>query len=106
MATGHYVQRVERNGKAELHAVLTPTKTRATSSSPPHRSNWIFCGFPLAGMTRNNRALATPASAECLDKPDSQGICLSSAEWQLLSDVIEKLRAPARADPGEIVACP
>jgi len=101
MATGHYVQRVERNGRAELHRGVDPDKDQSYFLFATTQEQLDFLRFPLGNLTKaQTRALAEKYKLAIADKPDSQDICFVPTGGY--AKVIEKLR-PGSSEPGEII---
>lgn len=101
MATGHYVQRVVKDGKAELHRGADPDKDQSYFLFATTQEQLDFLRFPLGGMKKDEtRALAAKFNLATAEKPDSQDICFVPTGGY--AKVIEKLR-PGAAEPGEIV---
>ncbi len=101
MATGHYVQRVMKNGRAELHRGADPEKDQSYFLFATTQEQLDFLRFPLGGLRKEEtRALAARFGLATADKPDSQDICFVPTGGY--AKVIEKLR-PGAAEPGEIV---
>jgi tRNA-uridine 2-sulfurtransferase len=101
MATGHYVQRVMRDGKAELHTGQDTGKDQSYFLFATTQPQLDFLRFPLGGMTKDDtRTLAARYGLAVSDKPDSQDICFVPTGGY--ASVIEKLR-PGACDPGDIV---
>ncbi len=101
MATGHYVQRVMNNGRAELHRGADPDKDQSYFLFATTQEQLDFLRFPLGGLRKEEtRALAAKFGLATAEKPDSQDICFVPTGGY--AKVIEKLR-PGAAEPGEIV---
>ena len=101
MATGHYVQRVMNEGRAELHRGVDPDKDQSYFLFATTQEQLDFLRFPLGGLHKDEtRALAAKFNLAVVDKPDSQDICFVPTGGY--AKVIEKLR-PGAAEPGEIV---
>lgn len=101
MATGHYVQRVMKDGKAELHRGADPDKDQSYFLFATTQEQLDFLRFPLGGLRKEEtRALAEQYGLAVADKPDSQDICFVPTGGY--AKVIEKMR-PNAAEPGEIV---
>jgi tRNA-uridine 2-sulfurtransferase len=101
MATGHYVQRVVRDGRSELHSGVDSGKDQSYFLFATTQEQLDFLRFPLGGMTKEHtRALASRYGLAVSSKPDSQDICfVPNGNY---ASVIEKLR-PGACDAGEIV---
>ena len=101
MATGHYVQRVVNNGRAELHRAADADKDQSYFLFATTQEQLEFLRFPLGGMRKEEtRALAEKFNLAVAEKPDSQDICFVPTGGY--AKVIEKLR-PDAAQPGQIV---
>ncbi len=101
MATGHYVQRVEHDGKAQLMRGADPDKDQSYFLFATTQEQLDFLRFPLGGMDKTKtRALAQQYGLAVADKPDSQDICFVPTGGY--ADVVKKLR-PGAIRPGEIV---
>ena len=101
LATGHYVQRVERAGRAELHRGADPAKDQSYFLFATTQEQLDFLRFPLGGKSKDEtRALAARFGLNVADKPDSQDICFVPTGHY--SDLVQKLR-PEAIQPGEIV---
>jgi tRNA-uridine 2-sulfurtransferase len=101
MATGHYVQRVMNNNRAELHRGADPDKDQSYFLFATTQEQLDFLRFPLGGLRKEEtRALADKFGLAVADKPDSQDICFVPTGGY--AKVIEKLR-PGASEPGEIV---
>jgi tRNA-uridine 2-sulfurtransferase len=101
MATGHYVQRITKNGQAELHSGVDSGKDQSYFLFATTQAQLNFLRFPLGGMTKEDtRALAERYDLAVSAKPDSQDICfVPDGNY---AKVIEKLR-PEAAQAGDIV---
>jgi len=102
MATGHYIQRMMGNEKAELHSAADPTKDQSYFLFSTTQDQLDYLRFPLGHHASKDetRALAAKYGLSVADKPDSQDICfVPNGDY---AAVIEKLR-PGAAEPGDIV---
>jgi tRNA-specific 2-thiouridylase len=102
MATGHYVRRVEQNGRAQLHKAADSARDQSYFLFATTQEQLDFLRFPLGGMQSKTetRALAERFGLAVKDKPDSQDICfVPSGNY---AKVIERLR-PGASEPGEMV---
>lgn len=102
MATGHYIQRKEGPGGAELHMASDPARDQSYFLFTTTRPQLDFLRFPLGHLESKaqTRALAARHGLAVADKPDSQDICfVPNGNY---AAVIEKLR-PGAAEPGRIV---
>ena len=102
MATGHYIQRKNGPGGAELHMAADAARDQSYFLFSTTREQLDFLRFPLGHLASKaeTRALAARHGLSVADKPDSQDICfVPSGNY---AAVIEKLK-PGAAEPGEIV---
>ena len=101
LATGHYVQRVDTSGGAELHRGSDPAKDQSYFLFATTPDQLDYLRFPLGGMSKDEtRALAHRYGLSVADKPDSQDICfVPNGRY---GDVVRRLR-PGAVEPGEIV---
>lgn len=101
MATGHYIQRLEVDGRAELHRGHDGGKDQSYFLFATTADQLDFLRFPLGAMDKSQtRKLAVELGLTVAAKPDSQDICF--VPTGKYTDVIEKLR-PNAAVPGDIV---
>jgi tRNA-specific 2-thiouridylase len=101
MATGHYVRRLERGGRAELHRAVDPARDQSYFLFATTREQLDFLRFPLGGLEKPEvRRLAAELGLAVADKPDSQDICF--VPEGRYTTVLDRLR-PHAAAPGEIV---
>ena len=101
LATGHYVQRLENNSKAELHQGADTTKDQSYFLFTTTQEQLDFLRFPLGGNSKEQtRALAAQFGLSVADKPDSQDICFVPTGHY--SDLVQKLR-PEAIVAGNIV---
>ena len=101
LATGHYVRRLERAGRAELHAGADLNRDQSYFLFATTQDQLDFLRFPLGALSKDEtRALAARHGLSVADKPDSQDICfVPSGRY---AELIERLR-PGAGEPGEIV---
>ncbi|MDW3221389.1 MAG: tRNA 2-thiouridine(34) synthase MnmA [Paracoccaceae bacterium] len=102
MATGHYIQRHQGVGGAELHAAADSTRDQSYFLFSTTPEQLEFLRFPLGHLASkaDTRELAARYGLSVADKPDSQDICfVPNGDY---ASVILKLR-PEAADPGNIV---
>lgn len=102
MATGHYIQRMMGDEKAELHSAADPSKDQSYFLFSTTQEQLDYLRFPLGHHATKDetRALAAKYGLSVADKPDSQDICfVPNGDY---AAVIEKLR-PGAAEPGDIV---
>jgi tRNA-uridine 2-sulfurtransferase len=102
MATGHYVQRKEENGQAQMHRAADPSRDQSYFLFTTTGEQLDFLRFPLGHLKskEETRQLAAQFGLQVADKPDSQDICFVPNGGY--AGVIEKLR-PGALEPGEIV---
>jgi tRNA-specific 2-thiouridylase len=101
IATGHYVQKVVRDGRAELHRGADPDKDQSYVLFGLRRSLLPHLLFPVGGYRKEEvRALARGAGLAVADKPDSVEICFvpDSDHAALI-----RRRRPELATAGRIV---
>ena len=101
LATGHYVQRIDADGSAELHRGADPSKDQSYFLFATTPDQLDYLRFPLGGMSKDEtRTLAHKYGLAVADKPDSQDICfVPNGRY---SEVVRRLR-PGVVEPGEIV---
>ena len=101
LATGHYVRRLEKDGKAELHSGFDTGKDQSYFLFTTTQEQLDFLRFPIGHLNKaKTREMAKDFGLEIADKPDSQDICfVPDGKY---SSVIEKMR-PGALDDGEIV---
>ena len=101
LATGHYVRRVVKGGRAELHKGADPARDQSYFLYGTTREQLDFLRFPLGGLTKPEvRHLAAEAGLAVAAKPDSQDICfVPDGDY---AGLVKQLR-PETAAPGDIV---
>ena len=101
LATGHYVRRVVRGGKAELWKGRDPARDQSYFLYGTTAEQLDYLRFPLGDLPKSEvRRLAAEAGLIVADKPDSQDICfIPDGNYARL---VKTLR-PETAAPGEIV---
>jgi tRNA-specific 2-thiouridylase len=101
LATGHYVQKIEKNGQIELHQGASPEKDQSYFLFATTKEQLDYLLFPLGGQTKEEtRKLAAKYNLSVADKPDSQDICfVPQGNYR---EVIEKLR-PNSSIPGRFI---
>ncbi|MDJ1407768.1 MAG: tRNA 2-thiouridine(34) synthase MnmA [Candidatus Midichloria sp.] len=101
LATGHYVQKIIKNGAAELHKGFDPTKDQSYFLFTITKEQLEFLEFPVGHLNKSNtRDLANRYGLNVADKPDSQDICFVPEGGY--TKIIEKLR-PEAFEVGNIV---
>lgn len=101
LATGHYVQRIEVDGKAQLHSGFDDGKDQSYFLFTTTQEQLDFLRFPIGHLNKSKtRELANEFGLNVADKPDSQDICfVPNGDY---SNVIQKLR-PGALESGNIV---
>ncbi|GBQ10382.1 tRNA 2-thiouridine(34) synthase MnmA [Swaminathania salitolerans] len=102
MATGHYVRRVEGEGRSELHRPADLSRDQSWFLFATTQDQLDYLRFPLGDMPDKDavRGLAETFGLAIAAKPDSQDICfVPSGSY---ADVVETLR-PETGGEGEIV---
>lgn len=102
LATGHYVKRIEKNGKAQLHTAEDLKKDQSYFLFTITEKQLDFLRFPLGDILSKDetRALAHKYGLNVANKKDSQDICfIPNGSY---ADTIKKLR-PNTAKPGAIL---
>lgn len=101
LITGHYVRRVEKEGRAELHQAVDATRDQSYFLFATTQEQLDYLRFPLGGMLKSEtREQARRLGLGVSEKPDSQDICFVPAGGY--ASVIEKYR-PGALEPGEII---
>ena len=76
LATGHYVRRIVRDGRAELHKGADVRRDQSYFLYGTTRDQLDFLRFPLGDLPKDKvRAIAAELTLEVAGKPDSQDIC-------------------------------
>ncbi len=101
LATGHYVQRLVKDGHAQMHRAADPTKDQSYFLFATTQEQLDFLRFPLGGWDKSvTRAHAQRLGLLNAEKPDSQDICfVPNGDY---AKVVKKLR-PAAGDSGDII---
>lgn len=101
LATGHYVRRVEREGRVELWKGRDPARDQSYFLYGTTRDQLHYLRFPLGDLPKSvTRKLAVEAGLVVADKPDSQDICfVPDGDY---AGLVKRLR-PETAAPGDIV---
>jgi tRNA-specific 2-thiouridylase len=101
LATGHYVRRVVRDGRAELWKGRDPARDQSYFLYGTTADQLDFVRFPLGDLPKAEvRRLAGEGGLIVADKPDSQDICfVSDGDY---ASLVKALR-PETAAPGDIV---
>lgn len=102
MATGHYVQRSDKDGTAAMLRAADPSRDQSYFLFATTQEQLDFLRFPLGHLKSKDetRALAARFGLQVADKPDSQDICFVPTGGY--AKVIEKLR-PGALESGLVV---
>jgi len=101
LATGHYVRRVEREGRVEMWKGRDPSRDQSYFLYGTTADQLAYLRFPLGDLPKSEtRRLAEEAGLVVANKPDSQDICfVPDGDY---ASLVKKLR-PETAAPGPIV---
>jgi len=101
LITGHYVNRIKKNGNAEMYRATDLTKDQSYFLFSTTQEQLDFLRFPLGSITKDaTRKIATELNLNIADKPDSQDICfVPNGDY---ASVIRKFR-PESFKPGDIL---
>jgi tRNA-specific 2-thiouridylase len=101
LATGHYVRRIVRDGRAELHKGADPRRDQSYFLYGTTRDQLDFLRFPLGDLPKPEvRAIAAGLGLEVAAKPDSQDICfVPDGDY---AGLVKRIRPETEA-PGDIV---
>jgi len=101
LATGHYIQRAMKDGKARLAPAIDASKDQSYFLFATTQQQIDFLRFPLGGLTKDEtRAHAERFNLPVAAKPDSQDICfVPNGDY---AAVVKKIRPDAQK-PGDIV---
>ncbi len=76
LVTGHYVNRIQNNGKAEMYRAFDISRDQSYFLFATTQEQLNFLRFPLGALNKKNtRNIATELNLNVADKPDSQDIC-------------------------------
>ena len=76
LATGHYVNRIQKNGKAEMYRATDLTRDQSYFLFSTTQEQLDFIRFPLGSLKKKEtRQIALELNLNVADKPDSQDIC-------------------------------
>jgi len=76
LITGHYVNRIQKNGSAEMYRALDLTRDQSYFLFNTTQQQLNFLRFPLGKIKKNDtRKIASELKLNVADKPDSQDIC-------------------------------
>jgi tRNA-specific 2-thiouridylase len=101
LATGHYVRRVVRYGRAELHKGADPRRDQSYFLYGTTGEQLDFLRFPLGDLPKDEvRTIAADLALEVAAKPDSQDICfVPDGDY---AGLVKRIRPETEA-PGDIV---
>ena len=101
LATGHYVRRVMKGGRSELHKGADPRRDQSYFLYGTTRDQLDFLRFPLGDLPKDEvRRIAAQLGLEVAAKPDSQDICfVPDGDY---AGLVKRIRPDTEA-PGEIV---
>src|SRR5919107_796822 len=101
LATGHYVRRVVRDAKVEMHKGSDPRRDQSYFLYGTTREQLDFLRFPLGDLPKDEvRGIAAELELEVAAKPDSQDICfVPDGDY---AGLVKRLRPETEA-PGDIV---
>ena len=101
LVTGHYVSRIEKNGKAEMYRATDLTRDQSYFLFATTQEQLNFLRFPLGKLKKNEtRKIAAELNLNVADKPDSQDICF--VPNNNYASVIKKYR-PKSFKKGDIL---
>ena len=76
LVTGHYVNRIQKNGKAEMYRATDLTRDQSYFLFTTTQDQLNFLRFPLGNIKKDEtRKIALKLNLNVADKPDSQDIC-------------------------------
>tara|TARA_Y100000590_G_scaffold420636_1_gene523541 strand:+ start:42 stop:1190 length:1149 start_codon:yes stop_codon:yes gene_type:complete len=76
LITGHYVNRIQENGKAEMYRAADLTRDQSYFLFSTTQEQLNFLRFPLGVLKKKEtRKIAVDLNLNVADKPDSQDIC-------------------------------
>ena len=76
LVTGHYVNRIQNNGNAEMYRAADLTRDQSYFLFTTTQEQLNFLRFPLGGLNKEEtRKIASELNLNVADKPDSQDIC-------------------------------
>src|SRR5690348_2458769 len=101
LATGHYVRRLAKNGRVELHKGADARRDQSYFLYGTTREQLDFLRFPLGELPKDEvRRIAAELELEVAAKPDSQDICfVPDGDY---AGLVKRLRPETEA-PGDIV---
>jgi len=101
LITGHYVNRIEKNGNAEMYRAFDLSRDQSYFLFSTTQEQLNFLRFPLGKLKKlETRKIALELNLNVADKPDSQDLCfVPNGDY---SSVIRKFR-PESFQEGEIL---
>ena len=76
LITGHYVNRIQKNGNAEMYRAADLIRDQSYFLFTTTQEQLNFLRFPLGRLQKNEtRKIASELNLNVADKPDSQDIC-------------------------------
>ena len=76
LITGHYVNRIQKNGNAEMYRAIDLNKDQSYFLFATTQEQLNFLRFPLGQMNKiETRKIASELNLNVADKPESQDIC-------------------------------
>tara|TARA_B100001123_G_scaffold448685_1_gene610879 strand:+ start:1146 stop:2294 length:1149 start_codon:yes stop_codon:yes gene_type:complete len=101
LVTGHYVNRIQNNGNAEMYRAADLTRDQSYFLFMTTQEQLNFLRFPLGTMhKKETRKIASELNLNVADKPDSQDICfVPNGNY---ASVIQKYR-PESFKEGDIL---
>ncbi|MDC0628623.1 tRNA 2-thiouridine(34) synthase MnmA [Pelagibacteraceae bacterium] len=101
LVTGHYVSRVQRNGRANMYRAKDKNRDQSYFLFSTSQEQLDYLRFPLGEIEKSEtRNIAKKLELNVAEKPDSQDICfVPNGDY---SSVIKKFR-PESFKPGKIL---
>ena len=101
LVTGHYVTRIEQNGKANMYRAIDENRDQSYFLFSTSQEQLDYLRFPLGEIDKiETRSIAQKLKLNVADKPDSQDICfVPNGDY---SSVIKKFR-PESFKKGRIL---
>jgi len=101
LVTGHYVKRIENNGKSEMYRAKDLSRDQSYFLFTTTKDQLDFLRFPLGELQKSEtRKIASELKLNVADKPDSQDICfVPNGDY---SSVIKRFR-PESFQKGNIL---
>ena len=101
LVTGHYVSRVQRNGRANMYRAKDKNRDQSYFLFSTSQEQLEYLRFPLGEIEKSEtRNIAKKLELNVAEKPDSQDICfVPNGDY---SSVIKKFR-PESFKPGKIL---